>query len=230
MKSRPSSTMSQRSGDAIELRGPIGGHFVWSIEDGGPILLLGGGSGVVPLVSMLRHRAGEDRRSPMALLYSARTWDELIYRDELESLVGRGEGFHLAFTLTRDDSSRAGHYSRRIDRPMVSDLLAAAAGATAADIRLRLKPLRRSGDARRDRSRPCPHRHPHRTLRRLTFPATGATSPLPAGRTAASLKRGGKSGLHGRTVPGNARRGQPQGKCHRDRTAGLRAGKGEKVG
>jgi len=78
----------------------------------------------VPLVSMLRHRAGEDDRSQMALLYSARTWDELIYRDELESLVGRGEGFHLAFTLTRDDSSRAGHYSRRIDRPMVSDLLA----------------------------------------------------------------------------------------------------------
>ena len=60
----------------------------------------------------------------MALLYSARTWDELIYRDELASLVGRGEGFHLAFTLTRDASSRAGHYSRRIDRPMVSDLLA----------------------------------------------------------------------------------------------------------
>jgi ferredoxin-NADP reductase len=110
-------------GDAIELRGPIGGHFVWSIEDGGPILLLGGGSGVVPLVSMLRHRARAGDRSQMALLYSARTWDELIYRDELEGLVGRGEGFHLTFTLTRDGSSRPGHYSRRIDPPMVSDLL-----------------------------------------------------------------------------------------------------------
>ena len=70
-------------GDAIELRGPIGGHFVWSVEDGGPILLIGGGSGVVPLMSMLRHRAAQGSTTPMALLYSARTWDELIYRDEL---------------------------------------------------------------------------------------------------------------------------------------------------
>jgi len=73
-------------GDEIELRGPIGGHFVWSIEDGGPILLIGGGSGVVPLISMLRHRAAEGSNTPMALIYSARTEDELIYRDELVAM------------------------------------------------------------------------------------------------------------------------------------------------
>ena len=68
----------------------------------------------------------------MALLYSARTWDELIYRDELLEPGRQNDGFHLAFALTRDASGRAGHYSRRIDRPMVSDLLAQLAGAAAA--------------------------------------------------------------------------------------------------
>ena len=70
-------------GDAIELRGPIGGHFVWSVEDGGPLLLLGGGSGVVPLMSMLRHRAARGSDVPALLLFSARTWEDVIFRDEL---------------------------------------------------------------------------------------------------------------------------------------------------
>jgi ferredoxin-NADP reductase len=111
-------------GDDIELRGPIGGHFIWSAADGGPILLLGGGSGVVPLMSMLRHRAAVRSTTPMALLYSARTNDELIYRDELVAMDNSADGFALAFALTREPARRAGDYSRRIDTAMVSEFLA----------------------------------------------------------------------------------------------------------
>ena len=68
-------------GDAIELRGPIGGHFVWDVNDGGPLLLLGGGSGVVPLMSMLRHRAAVMSDVPALLLFSSRTFDDVIVRD-----------------------------------------------------------------------------------------------------------------------------------------------------
>jgi ferredoxin-NADP reductase len=70
-------------GDTIELRGPIGGHFVWDVKDGGPLLLLGGGSGVVPLMSMLRERAAKGSTVPALLLFSARTWEDVIFRDEL---------------------------------------------------------------------------------------------------------------------------------------------------
>ncbi len=111
-------------GDTIELRGPIGGHFVWSAEDGGPVLLIGGGSGVVPLLSMVRHRAAERADAPMTLLYSARMWDELIYADELVGLAERRDGFDLAFALTREPARRAGDYSRRVDRAMLAERLA----------------------------------------------------------------------------------------------------------
>ena len=82
-------------GDPLELRGPIGGHFVWTLAAGGPLLLVGGGSGVVPLMAMLRHRAAAlgtagdqaHHRVPVRLLYSARRWDEVIYRDELARLA-----------------------------------------------------------------------------------------------------------------------------------------------
>ena len=72
-----------QQGDTIEMRGPIGGHFNWRPEDGAPILLIGGGSGVVPLVSMLRHRAAVAPQVRMVLVYSARRFDEVIFRDEL---------------------------------------------------------------------------------------------------------------------------------------------------
>jgi ferredoxin-NADP reductase len=109
--------------DDIELRGPIGGHFIWSVGDGGPVLLLGGGSGVVPLMSMLRHRAAEGARTAMALLYSARTEDELIYRDELVGMDRPEDSFALAFAVTRESARRARDYSRRIDAPMVSEVI-----------------------------------------------------------------------------------------------------------
>jgi ferredoxin-NADP reductase len=111
-------------GDDIELRGPIGGHFVWEVADGGPILLLGGGSGVVPLMSMIRHRASQNSGVPMLLLVSARTFDEILFRRELLALEGRGDGFQLALALTREPAKRARDYARRVDALILAELLA----------------------------------------------------------------------------------------------------------
>jgi ferredoxin-NADP reductase len=111
-------------GDVVELRGPIGGRFVWEAADGGPVLLLGGGSGLVPLMSMIRHRADRGSDASMLLLLSARTWDDLLYRDEILDLAARRNGFDAIFTITRESTPRDGHYRRRLDPPMVSDLLA----------------------------------------------------------------------------------------------------------
>lgn len=111
-------------GDEIELRGPIGGHFIWQTDDGGPLLLIGGGSGVVPLMSMARHRARAGARAPALLLFSARTWDEVIWRDELLALDARRDGFDLVMTLTRDVARRPGDFARRLDVAMMKDLLA----------------------------------------------------------------------------------------------------------
>src|SRR5438105_2073433 len=81
-------------GDKLEVRGPIGGYFVWEARQGGPLLLIAGGSGVVPLMAMLRHRAAAagGNRVPARLLYSARNWDDVIYRDELAQLGAAGSG------------------------------------------------------------------------------------------------------------------------------------------
>ncbi|TIV69086.1 MAG: oxidoreductase [Mesorhizobium sp.] len=106
-------------GDEIELRGPLGGHFIWEASDGGPILLVGGGSGVVPLMAMVRHRALQKSAAPIALVFSARVWDEVIFRDELIGLDDRRDGFDLALTLTREQARRASDYSRRVDARMM---------------------------------------------------------------------------------------------------------------
>ncbi|TGU70943.1 oxidoreductase, partial [Mesorhizobium sp. M00.F.Ca.ET.186.01.1.1] len=106
-------------GDEIELRGPLGGHFIWEASDGGPILLVGGGSGVVPLMAMVRHRALQKSAAPIALVFSARVWDEVIFRDELIGLDGRRDGFDLALTLTREQARRPSDYSRRVDARMM---------------------------------------------------------------------------------------------------------------
>ncbi len=111
-------------GDTVELHGPIGGHFVWSVGDGGPLLLLGGGSGVVPLMAMIRHRAARGAGVPAILAYSARTWDEVIFRDELLALHDRRDGFDLVLAMTREAARRAVDQSRRIDAAMILDLLA----------------------------------------------------------------------------------------------------------
>jgi ferredoxin-NADP reductase len=90
-----------RKGDQIELRGPIGGYFTWMPGGGGPLLLVGGGSGVAPLMAMLRARTHAGDRTPIRLLYSARTVDELLYSAELDALAEGNEGFELIRTLTR---------------------------------------------------------------------------------------------------------------------------------
>jgi len=110
-------------GDEIELRGPLGGHFVWSVEQEHPLLLIGGGSGVVPLVSMLRHRAAQKSTVPALLFYSARIWDEVIFRDELLAMHEARNGFELAFSITREPARRPADFSRRLDMPIIADLL-----------------------------------------------------------------------------------------------------------
>lgn len=110
------------AGDRLELRGPIGGYFVWDVDDGGPVLLVGGGSGVVPLMAMIRHRAAVGSGVPMRLLYSVKTLGDLIYRDELEELAGRGDGFEAFFTLTREQPEGWPGYTRRVDRELLAEI------------------------------------------------------------------------------------------------------------
>jgi ferredoxin-NADP reductase len=111
-------------GDEIELRGPLGGYFIWSHQEAGPVMLVGGGSGVVPLMSIARHRFAQRSIVPMLLLFSARTWDDVIFREELLALGEQRAGFELALTLTRETARRAGDYSRRVDKEMVIETLA----------------------------------------------------------------------------------------------------------
>ena len=114
-----------RAGDGIEVRGPIGGYFVWDISQRGPLLLVAGGSGIVPLMAMLRHHARADAASraavPVRLLYSARTWDDLIFRDELDALA-RSPGVRIHYTLTRDAPAGWTGYRRRIDAAMLDEV------------------------------------------------------------------------------------------------------------
>ena len=109
-------------GDKLELRGPIGGYFVWEASEGGPVLLLGGGSGVVPLMAMIRHRRAAGSDAPMRLLYSAKRADDLIYREELEELAGRGNGFETFFTLTREQPDGWQGFGRRVDRELLDEV------------------------------------------------------------------------------------------------------------
>lgn len=110
-------------GDEIELRGPIGGHFIWQNADGGPILLAGAGSGVAPLMSMIRHHANSQSSVPMLLLLSARSWEDVIFRDELLALGRKQGAFKLVLTITREAPRREGDYGRRIDVPMIGEIL-----------------------------------------------------------------------------------------------------------
>ncbi|MEO8290428.1 MAG: ferredoxin reductase [Gaiellaceae bacterium] len=109
-------------GDTLELRGPIGGYFVWEAALGGPVLLVAGGSGIVPLMAMARHRARAGNRTPMRLLYSARTIDDVIYREELEALASEDEGFEAILTLTRAQPPGWSGYARRIDADLLAEV------------------------------------------------------------------------------------------------------------
>jgi ferredoxin-NADP reductase len=109
-------------GDRIEVRGPIGGYFVWEAALGGPLLLVAGGSGVVPLMAMLRHRAAAGSTAPARLLYSSRTYDDVIYREELDRLAARKDSFELFHTLTRSQPEGWTGFDRRIDTRMLADV------------------------------------------------------------------------------------------------------------
>jgi ferredoxin-NADP reductase len=110
-----------RSGDELELRGPIGGFFTWRVDQGGPLLLLAGGSGLVPLMSMLRHRAAQASAVDTRLLVSARGLEDLLYRDELSAL-GDAEGLRIHRTLTRDAPEGWAEWDRRIDAEMLAEV------------------------------------------------------------------------------------------------------------
>ena len=110
-----------RAGDEIELRGPIGGYFVWEPSLGGPLLLVGGGSGVVPLHSMLRHHDASGSKVPVRLLYSTRTLEDILYRDALARLAARA-GVDIRFTLTRESADRWSGYRRRVDPAMLEEV------------------------------------------------------------------------------------------------------------
>jgi len=103
-----------REGDEFELRGPIGGYFVWEPSSGGPLLLVAGGSGIVPLMAMLRHRNASESDAPARLLYSSRSWEDVIYREELERLAA-SDGLEVVHTLTRSQPPGWTGYARRID-------------------------------------------------------------------------------------------------------------------
>jgi ferredoxin-NADP reductase len=110
-------------GDRVELRGPIGGYFVWEAPLGGPLFLVAGGSGVVPLMAMLRHRARAGSRVPTRLLFSSRRHEEIIYREELDDLAANDGGLEVIHTLTRSQPSGWSGFGRRIDERMLAEVL-----------------------------------------------------------------------------------------------------------
>jgi ferredoxin-NADP reductase len=118
----PYLTEELRAGDLIEVRGPVGGYFVWDSQADGTVFLVGGGSGVVPLMAMARQRAAEGSTVATRLLYSARSWDDVIYRDELARLSERGDGLDIVYTLTRAQPPGWEGYMRRVDRELLAEV------------------------------------------------------------------------------------------------------------
>jgi ferredoxin-NADP reductase len=116
----PYLTDELRRGDQIELRGPVGGYFVWDPAQGGPLLLVAGGSGVVPLMAMIRARDAAGSDAETRLLLSSRGWDDVIYRDELERL--REDGLSVVHTLTRSQPPGWTGYARRVDAEMLTEV------------------------------------------------------------------------------------------------------------
>jgi ferredoxin-NADP reductase len=111
------------TGDRLELRGPIGGYFVWEAALGGPLMLVAGGSGVVPLMAMIRHRRRVGSNIPTRLLFSSRHLEDIIYRDELDRLAAAHDNFGVIHTLTRSQPSGWTGYARRIDDRMLAEVL-----------------------------------------------------------------------------------------------------------
>jgi ferredoxin-NADP reductase len=111
-----------RAGDGLELRGPIGGWFAWDVKEGGPLLLVAGGSGIAPLMAMVRHRKTAGSETPVRLLYSSRSYAEIIFREELESISAGDERLEVIHTLTRSQPEDWPGYDRRIDGEMLREV------------------------------------------------------------------------------------------------------------
>ena len=121
----PYLTDELRVGDRVELRGPIGGYFVWNARDtkneGSPLFLVAGGSGIAPLMAMIRHRANSQNKVPTKLLYSSRSYDDVIYREELDRISANDSSLRVIHTLTRRQPQNWMSYERRIDRAMLAE-------------------------------------------------------------------------------------------------------------
>ena len=113
-----------QAGDRFEIRGPIGGHFVWTPQDKGAVLLLGGGSGVAPLVSIVRDRAAARSATPALLVFSARTWEDLAFRDELLALGAADPALTVVLVTSREPARRPGDLGRRLDQQALREILA----------------------------------------------------------------------------------------------------------
>jgi ferredoxin-NADP reductase len=122
----PYLTEDVQAGDAFEVRGPIGGYFVWEAGSGGPLLLLAGGSGIVPLRAMLRHHAAVGSPVPARLLYSSRSLEDVIYRAELDALPG---SVSVVYALTRLQPPGWTGYARRVDEQILAEVAWPAADA-----------------------------------------------------------------------------------------------------
>jgi ferredoxin-NADP reductase len=109
-----------RTGDRFELRGPVGGYFVWEPSRGGPLFLVAGGSGVVPFRAMLLQLANEGNDVQATLLHSSRSWDDVIYRDELRGV--ESDDVKVVHTLTRSQPEGWDGYDRRVDAEMLAEV------------------------------------------------------------------------------------------------------------
>lgn len=111
------------TGDTFELRGPIGGHFVWEDQDGGPLLLVAGGSGIAPLMSILRYRHDVRSDVPTLLIFSARTWNDIIFREELLALEANDPQFEFIAAITRGIPVREKDIAHRLDDDAIGRVL-----------------------------------------------------------------------------------------------------------
>jgi ferredoxin-NADP reductase len=111
-----------RAGDGLELRGPIGGWFAWEAREGGPLLLIAGGSGIAPLIAIIRHHKAAGSDTPVRLLFSSRSYDEVIFREELEDLAPGDGTLQITHTLTRSTPPGWTGYDRRIDEEMLGEI------------------------------------------------------------------------------------------------------------
>lgn len=119
----PYLTSELRQGDQLELRGPIGGFFVWVPDRGGPLQLIAGGSGLVPLMAMVRTRIATGSTVPVRILVSSRSWDDVIYRSELEAIATGEIDVSVTHTLTRSRPAGWTGHAGRVDRALLADVV-----------------------------------------------------------------------------------------------------------